>query len=98
MPKTAPTYASLTLPALGSVNHTVGRSAASAARGASDDVWVDFTSYVQPQSVYRYDYEADRLTPYHVPDVGLDASSFVTDQVWYDVARRHAGVDVRHPP
>ena len=73
----------LTLPALGSVNHTWGVSGVSGAWG-EDDVWVDFTSYVQPQSVYRYDYEADRLTPYHVPDVGLDASSYVTDQVWYD--------------
>ena len=45
---------------------------------------MDFTSYVQPPSVYRYDYEADRLTPYHVPDVGLDASAYVTDQVWYE--------------
>jgi prolyl oligopeptidase len=71
------------LPALGSVNHTWGVSGVSGAWGG-DDVWVDFTSYVQPQSVYRYDYEADRLTPYHVPDVGLDASSYVTDQVWYE--------------
>ena len=45
---------------------------------------MDFTSYVQPPSVYRYDYAADRLTPYHVPDVGLDASAYVTDQVWYE--------------
>ena len=49
-----------------------------------DEVWVGFTSYVQPPSVYRYDYAADRLTPYHVPDVGLDASAYVTDQVWYE--------------
>jgi prolyl oligopeptidase len=45
---------------------------------------VDFTSYVQPPSVYRYDYESDCLTPYHVPDVGLDASAYVTDQAWYE--------------
>ncbi len=37
-----------------------------------------------PPSVYRYDYAADRLSPYHVPDVGLDASEYVTDQVWYE--------------
>ena len=51
---------------------------------SGDEVWVDFTSYVQPPSIYRYDYAADRLTPYHVPDVGLDASEYVTDQVWYE--------------
>jgi hypothetical protein len=31
-------------------------------------------------SVYRY--AADRLMPYHVPDVGLDPSAHVTDQTW----------------
>src|SRR5205085_2296509 len=58
------------LPALGSVNHTSGGGVISGVSGAwgGDEVWVDFTSYVQPPSVYRYDYEADRLTPYHVPD------------------------------
>ena len=74
------------LPALGSVNHTSGGGVISGVRGAwgGDEVLVDFTSYVQPPSVYRYDYAADRLTPYHVPDVGLDASEYVTHQVWYE--------------
>ncbi len=76
----------LALPALGSVNHTSGGGVISGVSGAwnGDQVWVDFTSYVQPPSVYRYDYEADRLTPYHAPDVGVDASEYVTDQVWYE--------------
>ena len=76
----------LALPALGSVNHTSGGGVMSGVSGTwdGDEVWVDFTSYVQPPSVYRYDYEADRLTPYHIPDVGLDASAYVTDQVWYE--------------
>ena len=76
----------LALPALGSVNRNEGGGVISGVSGAwsGDEVWVDFTSYVQPPSVYRYDYEADRLTPYHVPDVGLDASAYVTDQVWYE--------------
>src|SRR5438445_141165 len=76
----------LALPGLGSVNHTSGGGVISGVRGAwggDDEVWVDFTSYVQPPSVYRYDYEADCLTPHYVPDVGLDASAYVTDQVWY---------------
>ena len=51
---------------------------------SGDEVWVRFTSYVQPPSVYRYDYAADRLTPYHVPDGGLDVAAYVTDQVWYE--------------
>jgi prolyl oligopeptidase len=74
------------LPALGSVNRTEGGGIISGVSGAwgGDEVWVSFTSYVQPPSVYRYDYAADRLTPYHVPDGGLDASDYVTNQVWYE--------------
>jgi prolyl oligopeptidase len=76
----------LRLPAVGSVNRNEGGSVISGISGSwsGDDVWVDFMSYVQPPSVYRYDYAADRLTPYHVPDAGLDPSEYVTDQAWYE--------------
>jgi prolyl oligopeptidase len=75
----------MTLPALGSVNHNDGAGVLSgiAGRWRSDEVWVSFESFVQPRSVYRYDYATDRLSPYHVPDSGLDAAAYVTDQVWY---------------
>ena len=76
----------LALPALGSVNRNEGEGIVSGVSGAwnGDEVWVQFTSYVQPPSVYRYDFATDRLSPYHVPDVGLDASEYVTKQVWYE--------------
>ncbi|WP_257453430.1 prolyl oligopeptidase family serine peptidase [Archangium lipolyticum] len=76
----------LALPALGSVNRNEGDGIVSGISGSwrGDEVWVSFTSYVQAPSVYRYDYATDRLSPYHVPDVGLDASEYVTDQVWYE--------------
>jgi prolyl oligopeptidase len=76
----------LALPTLGSVNHNEGGLATSGVTGAwsGDEVWVSFESFVQPPSTYRYDFEADELIPYHVPDVGLDGSAYVTDQVWYD--------------
>lgn len=76
----------LALPALGSVNRNDGEGVVSGVSGAwsGDEVWVSFMSYVQAPSVYRYDYAADCLSPYHVPDVGLDASAYVTDQVWYE--------------
>ncbi|WP_141619401.1 prolyl oligopeptidase family protein [Myxococcus sp. AB036A] len=75
----------LKLPALGSVNRNEGEGIISGVSGPwqGDEVWVNFMSYVQAPSVYRYDYDADLLTPYHVPDVGLDASEYVTEQVWY---------------
>jgi prolyl oligopeptidase len=75
----------LQLPALGSVNRNEGGGVISGVRGAwrGDEVWVNFQSFVQPPSVYRYDYAADTLLPVHVPDVGLDPAAYVTDQVWY---------------
>jgi prolyl oligopeptidase len=75
----------LALPALGSVNRNDGEGVVSGVSGAwnGDEVWVSFQSFVQPPSVYRYDYATDHLSPYHVPDVGLDPSRYVTDQVWY---------------
>jgi prolyl oligopeptidase len=76
----------LELPALGSVNRNEGEGVVSGVTGSwnGDEVWVSFMSYVQPPSTYRYDYAANRLSPYHVPDVGLDASAYVTDQVWFE--------------
>lgn len=73
------------LPALGSVNRNEGEGVISGIQGgwSSDEVWVNFQSYVQPPSLYRYDYAADCLSPYHVPDVGLDTSAYETNQVWY---------------
>lgn len=100
----------LALPALGSVNYNEGDGVISGVSGAwgGGEVWVRFTSYVQAPSLYRYDYAADRLTPYHVPDVGLDASAYVTDQAWYEsrdgtpvsmfiVHHKHMARDGRRP-
>lgn len=76
----------LALPDLGSVNRNDGEGTVAGIGGTwkGDEVWLNFTSFVQPPSVYRYDYAADRLSPYHVPRVGIDASEYVTEQVWYD--------------
>ena len=78
-------FRELVLPALGSVNRNEGEGIVSGVRGTwgGDAVWVHFESYVQPPSIYRYDYATDHLSPYHIPDVGLDASAYVTHQVWY---------------
>ncbi len=75
----------LALPGLGSVNRNDGEGVVSGVSGAwgGDEVWLSFTSFVQPPSLYRYDFAEDRLRPTHVPDVGLDASTFVTEQVWF---------------
>ena len=76
----------IVLPGLGSVNRNEGSGVISGVSGAwqGDDVWVSFTSYVHPPSIYRYDFETDYLAPYHVPDVGLDPAEYITTQVWYE--------------
>jgi prolyl oligopeptidase len=76
----------MALPTLGSVNRNEGEGVVSGVTGSwsGDDVWVSFQSFVQPLSSYTYDFAADRLSPYHVPDVGLDVSDYLTDQVWFE--------------
>ena len=72
----------IALPGIGSVNGNEGAGVVSGVSGTwrGDEVWLDFQSYVQPPSVYRYDFDADALTAYHVPEVGIEAD---TEQVWY---------------
>ena len=76
----------LSLPAVGSVDHDEGGGVYSGVHGAwsVDEVWLDFNSWLVPPSTYRYEYATDRLEPYHVPDVGLDAAAYTIDQVWYE--------------
>lgn len=76
----------LALPALGSVNRNTGEGVVSGVSGGwgGEVVWVQFESYVQAPSLYTYDYASDRLLPYYIPDVGLDPSAYITDQVWYE--------------
>lgn len=72
----------ITLPGLGTVSGNEGAGVVSGVSGSwqGDEVWVEFQSCVQPPSIYRYDFDADTLTAYHVPDVGIEAE---TEQVWY---------------
>jgi prolyl oligopeptidase len=76
----------VTLPALGSVNTNKGGGTVSGVAGSwhGTDVWVHFESFLQPPAVYRYDYATDELAPYHVPEIGLDPSDYVTNQTWYE--------------
>jgi prolyl oligopeptidase len=76
----------VTLPALGSVNTNTGGGTVSGVAGSwhGTDVWVHFESFLRPPAVYRYDYATDELAPYHVPEIGLDPSDFVTNQTWYE--------------
>lgn len=47
------------------------------------DVWLSFTSFTHPPTIYKYDFENDRLVMYHRPPIDIDLSDFVVEQVWY---------------
>jgi prolyl oligopeptidase len=76
----------VTLPALGSINTNTGGGTVCGVSGSwhGTEVSVRFESFVQPPSVYRYDFMTDALVPHHIPAIGLDPSDFVTEQVWYE--------------
>ncbi len=48
------------------------------------DIWVYFTSFTYPPTVYKYDFEKDSLILYHRPPIDIDLSDFVVEQAWYD--------------
>lgn len=47
------------------------------------EVWVDFSSFIYPNTIFRYDDEKDELNLYHKPSIDVDVSDFDIEQVWY---------------
>lgn len=47
------------------------------------DVWVKFSSFTYPSTIYRYDFGNDSLILYRKYPVEIDVSNFTTEQVWY---------------
>ncbi len=74
------------LPALGSVNRNTGDGVECGVYGAWEggDAWIAFESFVQPRSLYHYDFERNLLEPRVVPNAGFDPGQFETRQVWYE--------------
>ena len=74
------------LPSLGSVNRNTGDGVECGVSGSwvGQDVWIAFESFVQPRSLYHYDYDRDALEAVAVPDAGFDAGAFETSQVWFE--------------
>ncbi|MEO0136776.1 MAG: prolyl oligopeptidase family serine peptidase [candidate division WOR-3 bacterium] len=48
------------------------------------DVWVSFSSFTHPLTIYKYAFESDKLILYHRPPIDIELSNFVVEQVWYD--------------
>jgi len=47
------------------------------------DVWVSFSSFTYPSTVFKYLYDKNELKLYHRPPIDVDVSGYAVDQVWY---------------
>lgn len=64
------------LPSIGSAGVSTDRR--------NEDVFLSFTSFIQPAASYRYDIHTDKLTPFITPEVnGFNPDDYVTEQVFY---------------
>jgi prolyl oligopeptidase len=91
----------IALPEPGSVKTMSGRNDGS-------DLHLNFTSYLRPTTVYRYDFASGALEPFHPPQSPFDASRYETRATFYPsrdgtripifiTLRRDAKLDGRNP-
>src|SRR5262249_52494813 len=64
------------LPALGSIQMMTGRP-------EDREMFFDFESFVQPATIYRYDFATHARTEFQKPTLKFKPEDFVTEQVWY---------------
>jgi prolyl oligopeptidase len=50
---------------------------------SKSNVWVTYESFTEPSTIFRYDFDADRLDLYHATPLKLDTTPYTTEQVWY---------------
>ncbi len=62
---------------------TIG-SAGVRGRWGDSDVWITFSSFNYPSTIFKYDFAQDSLILHFQPDIDIDASLCTTEQVWYD--------------
>jgi len=48
-----------------------------------DDVWVSFSSFTYPSTIFKYNLENNGLVLYHKSPIDVDVSLYTADQVWY---------------
>lgn len=64
------------LPALGTVGSLSGRQ-------DGTEMFFSFTSFLFPNTSYRYDFRTERLTVFKKPKIDFDSSGYQTTQVFY---------------
>ncbi len=71
-----PFLGELALPGIGTVGGITGKP-------GDDEMFYQFTSYLSPSAVYRYDLNKNVNQPYAIPKLPVDFSQFETKQVFY---------------
>jgi prolyl oligopeptidase len=64
------------LPGIGTVGGLSGRA-------DTPELFYSFTSFLQPTTVFHYDFRTGRSTPFQPPHVAFDPSGYETKQVFY---------------
>ncbi|MBD3235263.1 MAG: prolyl oligopeptidase family serine peptidase [Candidatus Eisenbacteria bacterium] len=59
-------------------------SARVSGRWSQPEVWVQFSSFTYPSTIFRYEFARDRLELFHAFPLEVDVESFTTEQVWYE--------------
>ncbi len=47
------------------------------------DIWVTFASFTYPRTIFKYDFEKNKLNLYYRPEIDVDVSKYITEQIWY---------------
>jgi prolyl oligopeptidase len=71
-----PYLGELPLPGIGAVSSITGKP-------GDDEMFYEFTSFLSPIAVYRYDLKRNTNQPYATPKLPVDFSQFETRQVFY---------------
>jgi len=71
-----PFLGELPLPGIGTVSSITGKP-------GDDEMFYQYTSYLSPSTVYRYDLKRNQNQPYAIPKLPVDFSQFETKQVFY---------------
>jgi prolyl oligopeptidase len=85
-----------------------GSVVAMSARNDGRDIYLRFSSYLRPATIFRYDLRSAALEPFHAPESKFDASRYETRALFYQsrdgtkvpifvTLRKGAALDGSHP-
>ena len=51
---------------------------------SQDDIWVNFSSFTYPSTIFKYDFESDKLNLYKEFPLDIDVKNYTSEQIWYN--------------